>query len=163
MHTALTNSPVLFALDWGTSSLRAYAMGPGGQVLATRRSEHGVMNLPAGPAIHTPAEAFEAALQTLCGDWLTAHADTPLIACGMVGSAQGWREARYQPLPARASELATAMTVIARPGGRPRRMAMSPCVDSVWRNREERFMRKGGRGRGRPDRRPARCATGPAA
>ncbi len=119
MHTALTNSPVLFALDWGTSSLRAYAMGPGGQVLATRRSEHGVMNLPAGPAIHTPAEAFEAALQTLCGDWLTAHADTPLIACGMVGSAQGWREARYQPLPARASELATAMTVIARPGGQP--------------------------------------------
>ena len=51
MHTALTNSPVLFALDWGTSSLRAYAMGPGGQVLATRRSEHGVMNLPAGPAM----------------------------------------------------------------------------------------------------------------
>jgi 2-dehydro-3-deoxygalactonokinase len=119
MHTALASRPVLFALDWGTSSLRAYALGPGGQVLATCRSEHGVMNLPAGPGIHTPAEAFEAALQALCGDWLAAHPDTPLIACGMVGSAQGWREARYQPLPARASELATAMTVIARPGGEP--------------------------------------------
>lgn len=119
MHTALASPPALFALDWGTSSLRAYALGPGGQVLATRRSEHGVMNLPAGAGIATPAEAFEAALQGLCGDWLAAHADTPLIACGMVGSAQGWREARYQPLPARASELATAMTVIARPGGEP--------------------------------------------
>lgn len=119
MHAALASPPALFALDWGTSSLRAYALGPGGQVLATRRSEHGVMNLPAGAGIATPAEAFEATLQGLCGDWLAAHADTPLIACGMVGSAQGWREARYQPLPARASELATAMTVIARPGGEP--------------------------------------------
>ena len=38
MHTALAKDTVLFALDWGTSSLRAYALGPGGQVLATRRS-----------------------------------------------------------------------------------------------------------------------------
>lgn len=110
-------TPALIAIDWGTSSLRAYALGPGGQVLATRRSEHGVMKLPAGPAIHTSAEAFEAALQALCRDWLAAHADAPLIACGMVGSAQGWREARYQPLPARAAELAQAMTTIERPGG----------------------------------------------
>ena len=61
MHAALASPPALFALDWGTSSLRAYALGPGGQVLATRRSEHGVMNLPAGAGIATPAEAFEAA------------------------------------------------------------------------------------------------------
>lgn len=117
MHTALTNPPVLIALDWGTSSLRAYAMGPGGQVLGSRRSEHGVMHLPAGPDIHTPSEAFEAALQSLCGDWLTSHPDARLIACGMVGSAQGWREARYRDVPARASELAMAITAIERPGG----------------------------------------------
>lgn len=109
----------LMALDWGTSSLRAYALGEGGAVRDTWRSGHGVMHLPAGPGIDTPAAAFEAALQALCGDWLAAHPHTPLIACGMVGSAQGWREARYQPLPARASELATAMTVIERPGGQP--------------------------------------------
>jgi 2-dehydro-3-deoxygalactonokinase len=119
MHTALAGNPVLLALDWGTSSLRAYAMDAGGAVLATRRSEHGVMNLPAGPGIGSATEAFEAALQALCGDWLAAHPDIPLIACGMVGSAQGWREARYQPLPARARELATAMTAIGRPGGMP--------------------------------------------
>ena len=117
MPAVLASPPVLFAVDWGTSSLRAHALGPGGQVLATRRSEHGVMNLPTGPGIDTPAAAFEAALRGLCGDWLADHPETPLIACGMVGSAQGWREARYQPLPARTGELATAMTVIDRPHG----------------------------------------------
>lgn len=119
MHTPLASPPTLFALDWGTSSLRAYALGPGGQVLATCRSDHGIMNLPAVPAIHSPADAFEAALQALCGPWLKAHPDTPLIACGMVGSAQGWREAPYRPLPARAAELAQSVTVIARPAGQP--------------------------------------------
>jgi 2-dehydro-3-deoxygalactonokinase len=119
MHAALAGIPVLIALDWGTSSLRAYAMGPGGEVLATRRSDHGVMNLPPGPGVHTPAAAFELALGGLCCDWLADHPGVPLIACGMVGSAQGWREARYQPLPARASELATAMTAVERPGGQP--------------------------------------------
>jgi 2-dehydro-3-deoxygalactonokinase len=115
----MREDPALLALDWGTSSLRAYALGVGGAVLDTRRSEHGIMHLPAGPGIDTPAAAFEQALQQLCGDWLATQADTPLIACGMVGSAQGWSEARYQPLPARAVELATAMTVIERPGGQP--------------------------------------------
>lgn len=119
MSTALAGAPALFALDWGTSSLRAYALGADGQVLATRRSEHGVMNLPAGPDIATPAEAFEAALQALCGPWLKDHPDTPLIACGMVGSAQGWREAPYRPVPARVADLAQSVTVIARPTGQP--------------------------------------------
>jgi 2-dehydro-3-deoxygalactonokinase len=119
MHAALVGNAVLLALDWGTSSLRAYAMDAGGAVLATRRSEHGVMNLPVRPDIGSATEAFEAALQALCGDWLAAQPDTPVIACGMVGSAQGWREARYQSLPARVSELAKAMTAIERPGGPP--------------------------------------------
>ena len=100
----------LIALDWGTSSLRAYAMGEGGAVLETRRSEHGVMHLPTGPGIDTPAAAFEATLQGLCGDWLTAHPDTPLIACGMVGSAQGWREAAYVPVPTGLGQLASRAT-----------------------------------------------------
>src|SRR5262249_26865744 len=33
----------------------------------------------------------------------------PIIACGMVGSAQGWREAPYAPCPARAADLAAAL------------------------------------------------------
>ena len=117
--TELLETPALFALDWGTSSLRAYAMGADGAVLATRRSEHGVMHLPAGPDIHSPADAFEQALQLLCGDWLAGHPQAPLIACGMVGSAQGWREAPYRPLPSREADLAGAVTLVERPGGQP--------------------------------------------
>ena len=112
MNTELgqLETPVLIALDWGTSSLRAYAMGADGAVLATRRSEHGVMHLPSGPDIPSPAAAFEQALQLLCGDWLAGHPQAPLIACGMVGSAQGWREAPYRPLPSREADLAGAVT-----------------------------------------------------
>ena len=117
--TELIETPALIALDWGTSSLRAYALGSGGQVLATRRSGHGIMNLPCGSGPHTPAEAFEAALQALCGDWLAAQPETPLIACGMVGSAQGWREVPYRPLPSDETSLARGMTTINRPGGQP--------------------------------------------
>ena len=117
--TELLETPALFALDWGTSSLRAYAMGSDGAVLVTRRSEHGVMHLPSGPSVDSPAAAFEQALQLLCGDWIASHPQAPLIACGMVGSAQGWREAPYRPLPSREADLAGAVTLVERPGGQP--------------------------------------------
>ena len=102
-------TPDWIAVDWGTSNLRVWAMGPAG-VLDHASSDEGMGKLS--------RDGFEPALLRLIGPWLSDGA-TPVIACGMVGSAQGWREARYQPLPARASELATAMTVIARPGGEP--------------------------------------------
>ena len=38
-------SPQLLALDWGTSSLRAFLMGDG-QVLETRESPQGIQHLP---------------------------------------------------------------------------------------------------------------------
>ena len=39
-------SPHLLALDWGTSSLRAFLMQDG-QVIETRQSAHGIQHLPA--------------------------------------------------------------------------------------------------------------------
>ena len=39
-------------------------------------------------------------LQSLVGDWLVRPAGLPLLACGMVGSAHGWRDAGYRPCPA---------------------------------------------------------------
>jgi 2-dehydro-3-deoxygalactonokinase len=114
--TDLHTDPALIALDWGTSSLRAYALGDGGHVLASRRSEHGIMNLPA-VASGLAADRFEQALQGVCGEWLQAHPGVPLLACGMVGSAQGWKEAAYQPLPSRAADLSNAFTVVYRGSG----------------------------------------------
>ena len=104
----------LLALDWGTSSLRGFLLGAGGDVLARRSSRHGIQNLPAA------GEAgFRAAFAELCGDWLAARPDLPAVACGMVGSAQGWREAPYAACPADASALAAqAVAVETGLGGR---------------------------------------------
>ncbi len=77
------------AVDWGTSNLRAWAMGPDGPVVQAA-SDDGMGRL-------TP-DAFEPALIKLIAPWLVA-AVTPVIACGMVGSRQGWQEAPYRAVP----------------------------------------------------------------
>lgn len=88
-------TPDWIAIDWGTTHLRAYAMGPGG-VLAEAASEDGMGRLT--------RDGFEPALLRLIGGWLpqgrqTPDRPTPVIACGMVGSRQGWREAPYRATP----------------------------------------------------------------
>ena len=112
----------LVALDWGTSSLRAFRLGATGQVLEQRHRPWGIMNLPPAPVGHTdtePGAAFERALQDTCGDWLAALPSVPLLACGMVGSAQGWREARYLHAPTSLNALASGLTVVPRSNATP--------------------------------------------
>lgn len=81
----------LIALDWGTSSLRAYLLDDVSLVLDERRFDYGIRNLPAG--------GFEAAFAEACADWRQMHPEVPLIACGMVGSRQGWSEVPYLSCP----------------------------------------------------------------
>lgn len=81
--------PDWIAVDWGTSNLRAFAMGAGG-VLAEASSVDGMGRL-------TPAE-FEGSLLRLIGPWLSGG-PVPVLACGMVGSRQGWHEAPYRAVP----------------------------------------------------------------
>lgn len=81
--------PDWIAIDWGTTNLRAWAMGADG-VLATASSEDGMGRL-------TRTE-FEPALLRLIGPWLCGPA-VPVLACGMVGSRQGWFEAPYRAVP----------------------------------------------------------------
>jgi len=99
----------LIGLDWGTSSLRAYRLEADGAVVEVRHSALGIMRLPA-------EGGFERAFDEVCGDWVRAHA-SPVIACGMVGSAQGWREAPYVEVPAGIDQLAQALTPLAVAGG----------------------------------------------
>jgi len=96
------DTPQLLALDWGTSSLRAFLIGRGGAVLDTRHAAWGIQHLPA------PREAggFEQAFASIAGEWLREHPALPGVACGMVGSAQGWKEAAYVRCPADVRELA---------------------------------------------------------
>ncbi|MFJ4145461.1 2-dehydro-3-deoxygalactonokinase [Pseudomonas sp. NPDC089734] len=105
----------LIALDWGTTSLRAYRLGEQGQVLEQRSLSTGIMQLPSTPRLIAGAlccDGFELAFDQACGDWLDAQPDLPVIACGMVGSAQGWREATYRETPASVSELSAALQVV---------------------------------------------------
>ncbi|EJE50289.1 2-keto-3-deoxy-galactonokinase [Acidovorax sp. CF316] len=110
----------LIGLDWGTSSLRAFRFDAAGQVQQMRHRPWGIMNLPAaadGQAHATPAAAFEHAFDDVCGDWLQAQTGTPVLACGMVGSAQGWREATYLEAPTSLDHLAQGLTVVQHAAG----------------------------------------------
>jgi 2-dehydro-3-deoxygalactonokinase len=95
------NAPALIALDWGTTSLRAYLFDANGAVLDTRASTAGIMNLPRPAA----QGGFDAAFDAVVGEWLDRAPGLPVIAAGMVGSAQGWKEAPYVNAPASADAL----------------------------------------------------------
>ena len=79
------------AVDWGTTNLRAWAMGADGAVLASLISDQGMGGL-------TP-DTFEPALLDLINPHLPDGQTTPVICCGMVGAAQGWAEAPYAAVP----------------------------------------------------------------
>ncbi len=78
------------AVDWGTTRLRAFAMGAGGSVLASAASDDGMGGLS--------QKDFEPALLKLIQPWLHKER-TEVIACGMVGARQGWVEAPYRAVP----------------------------------------------------------------
>ncbi len=105
----------LIALDWGTTSLRAYKLAADGVVLEQRSLSSGIMQLPKTPRIingRECADGFELAFDEACGDWLDAQPDLPVIACGMVGSAQGWREAAYCETPANVANLGNSLQTV---------------------------------------------------
>jgi 2-dehydro-3-deoxygalactonokinase len=83
-------APIWIAVDWGTSNLRAWAMDGAGTILAEATSDDGMGKLARSD--------FEPALLRLIGPWLASGA-VPVVACGMVGSRQGWCEAPYRAVP----------------------------------------------------------------
>ena len=103
------SSATTIGLDWGTSNLRAFLIAADGTVLATRQRPWGILSLPPVTA-DAPQDdrngRFRTALHDIAADWMLAAPNARLIACGMVGSAQGWAEAPYGRLPADADSLA---------------------------------------------------------
>ena len=83
-------APDWIAVDWGTSNLRVWAMGASG-VLAEAASNRGMATLQ--------RDQFEGALLELIEPWLLVGRVTTVIAAGMVGARQGWREAPYAKVP----------------------------------------------------------------
>lgn len=91
------------AVDWGTSSLRIWLLGPDGEVLGERRSREG-MQVAAETGF---APILDAHLQAL-----GAAPDLPAIVCGMAGARQGWVEAPYAETPASPDDLAAGAIVV---------------------------------------------------
>src|SRR5262249_39440500 len=89
----------LLAIDWGTSSARAYALDARGTVIDERSAPLGVQRVTDG--------RFADSLAKLCGDALSTR--VPAIACGMIGSPQGWIEAPYGDCPAGIGAIAGAL------------------------------------------------------
>ncbi|WP_349371397.1 2-dehydro-3-deoxygalactonokinase [Salinarimonas sp.] len=82
------------ALDWGTTHLRGWAM-VGETVIGEIRSEAGMNAL-------ADRDAFEQALFEAIGPWVPIDDGArklSVVACGMVGARQGWREASYLRVP----------------------------------------------------------------
>ncbi len=107
--------PALIAVDWGSSSFRAYLMSAGAEVLDETASGDGIACVEAG--------AYPATLERLIGPWLDANPSAPVIASGMVGSRHGWREAPYVRCPAGPHDVAQRLTTVEADG---RRVFLAP-------------------------------------
>jgi len=109
----------LIALDWGTTSARAYRLDAGGRVIGERSAPLGIQQVRDG--------AYASALAALLGDWDAGR--VPRVACGMIGSRQGWIEAPYCDCPAALSTLATALA--RTPGGEIAIVPGVSCIDNA--------------------------------
>lgn len=112
-------APRLIALDWGTSSCRVYLLGSGGEVVETRSEPWGILQIAerARTSNTLLEDQFEKTLRELCGAWMDAYPGIPLVACGMVGSQQGWVQADYRPTPADLAVPPHALTTVALNNG----------------------------------------------
>ena len=84
----------LIGVDWGSTSVRAFAIARDGEILAARRT---------GDGVFARNGDFAARLRALLRDW---PADVPILLCGMIGSDRGWVQTPYVPAPAGLNDLA---------------------------------------------------------
>ncbi len=90
------SSGAFVAVDWGTSSFRAWLMTASGDAIAQTRSCEGM--------IHCARTGFELVLRSHLNE-LGAASTLPVLICGMAGARQGWVEAPYLQIPTRLDKL----------------------------------------------------------
>jgi 2-dehydro-3-deoxygalactonokinase len=91
----------MIAVDWGTSSLRAYRLDAQGSVVDSRTSNQGILNVAPGQ--------FPRVLEEQISGW----DEGPIVMSGMVGSRQGWVEVPYVQCPAGFDEIAAKLVKVA--------------------------------------------------
>jgi 2-dehydro-3-deoxygalactonokinase len=110
-HQLSTTLPIpaarFVAVDWGTSSFRAWLMAADGRSLAESRGNEGML--------HCMTAGFGNVLQQHLAR-LGAPAGVPVVICGMAGARQGWVEARYLLTPTRPDDLHSGAVRVEAPG-----------------------------------------------
>ncbi|MGB9143171.1 MAG: 2-dehydro-3-deoxygalactonokinase [Aestuariivirga sp.] len=86
------------ALDWGTSSFRAYRLNSAGALQDTMSAPDGILAVKDAD--------FDAALESHIGAW---DRNVPIVASGMITSRQGWVELPYIACPASLKSIAAAI------------------------------------------------------
>lgn len=95
------------ALDWGTSSFRAYEVDGQGKVVNQVSAPEGILAVK--------DQKFEETLEHHIGSWSKS---LPVIASGMITSRQGWVECAYAECPAGAAALAKSLHIHKTTSGR---------------------------------------------
>ena len=103
----------MIAVDWGTSSLRAYRLDAAGAVLEQRS---------AAARLLACQGRFEAMLAQQLAGW----GDELILMAGMIGSRNGWREVPYVACPAGLDEIAAGLLFVAAESLPGRRVFIAP-------------------------------------
>ncbi len=103
----------MIAIDWGTSSFRAYRLNAAGVVMDQRSAAAGLIACDG---------AFEAVLAQQLQGW----DDRLIVMAGMIGSRSGWHEVPYVACPAGIDEIAAGMLELNAPSMPGRRIFIAP-------------------------------------
>lgn len=118
----------MIAVDWGTSSFRAYRLDSIGGVREQRSAAAGILACDG---------KFEAVLAREIAGW-----DDPVIVmAGMIGSRNGWREVPYVACPAGMAEVAAGLCEIEAAQLPGRRVLIAPGVVHHGAGRPPEVMR----------------------
>lgn len=105
--SASADAAAFVAVDWGTSSFRAWRMAPDGTPLAYSRGPEGML--------HCASAGFAPVLQQHL-EKLGASGALSVLICGMAGARQGWVEAPYLATPSRLDRLHEGAVRVDVPG-----------------------------------------------
>lgn len=92
------------AVDWGTTSFRAYLLDGYGNIMKKIRDDCGILGVVAGD--------FEKTLIGQLSRFCVDLTNVTVICCGMVTSRNGWLETEYIPVPARPEDIAAGLSVV---------------------------------------------------
>ena len=103
----------MIAVDWGTSSFRAYRLDASGAVLERRSTAAGLI-------------ACQGRFEPMLAQQLDGWGDELVVMAGMIGSRNGWREVPYVACPAGLDEIAAGLLGVVAKSLPGRRIFIAP-------------------------------------